>query len=219
LAENFIFNPDWTYSTDGIAETTADNYYIAASYDAGAWVVDGKIFETHIDDARAASFGGGPDVTADVESSGFELGFSTTWDGGFFRAGYANIDTEVNDRVADSFTGNYLTIPMGEFITFQTAHRFNNGLLIGGDAQVALDYDDTFDFLGGSPTLSGYTVVNTFAEYTPPQMENLRLRAEINNLFDRQYAARATYGQDFPTEVEPLYEPGRSFRLSAELVF
>lgn len=62
-------------------------------------------------------------------------------------------------------------------------------------------------------------MVNTFVEYSPKRMKNLTLRMEVNNLFDEQYVARATYGQDFPTEVEALPEPGRSLRLSAEIVF
>lgn len=219
LAENYIMNGAWIYPAAGIEAVIADNAYVAASYDAGSWAVDGKIFSTNIANARAASWSGGPDLTADVESRGFELGFSTTWDRGFFRAGFASIDTRVNDNVADSYTGNYLTVPMGDFITFQAAHRFDNGLLFGGDAQIALDYDKTDDFYGGSPTIAGYSVVNAFVEYSPKSMENLTLRAEVNNLFDEKYAARATYGQDFPTEVVPLYEPGRSIRLSAELVF
>ena len=45
------------------------------------------------------------------------------------------------------------------------------------------------------------------------------LRAEVNNLFDEQYSSRATYGQEFVGEVEPLTEPDRSIRLSAEIVF
>lgn len=219
LAENYIMNGAWTYPAAGIEAVIADNAYVAASYDAGGWAIDGKIFSTNIANARAASWSGGPDLTADVDSRGFELGFSTTWDRGFFRAGFASIDTRVNDNVADSYTGNYLTVPMGDFITFQAAHRFDNGLLFGGDAQIALDYDKTDDFYGGSPTIAGYSVINAFVEYSPKSMENLTLRAEVNNLFDEKYAARATYGQDFPTEVVPLYEPGRSIRLSAELVF
>ncbi|WP_052249771.1 TonB-dependent receptor [Tateyamaria sp. ANG-S1] len=219
LAENFIMSPIWIYPTGGLGTVTADNAYIAASYDTGTWMIDGKVFGTDINDARAGSFRGGPNGRADVASRGFELGFSTTWERGFFRIGYANIDTEVNGVAANSFTGNYLAIPLGEFITFQTAHRFDNGVLIGGDAQIALDYDDTLDDDGRSPTIQGYTVFNTFLEYSPQRMDNLTLRMEINNIFDQQYAARATYGQEFIGQVEPLNEPGRSIRLSAEIVF
>ena len=74
-------------------------------------------------------------------------------------------------------------------------------------------------FLGGTPTIAGYTVVNTFVEYSPERTPALKLRAEINNMFDEQYVARATYGQDFPTEVEALFEEGRSVGLSVEYTF
>ncbi|SDX85897.1 TonB-dependent receptor domain-containing protein [Citreimonas salinaria] len=220
LAENYIMNPAWTYPEDGLEETTADNIYVAASYDVGNWAVDGKVFATQIDNARAAGYGGGPGLTTDVETRGFELGLGTGWDGGFFRAGFARVDTEVDGRNADSYTGNYLTMPMGDFLTFQTAHRLGNGILVGGDAQVAFDYDDTYDPATGGqgPELPGYTVVNAFAEYSPGKIGDLTLRAEINNLFDESYASRATYGQEFDTVV-PLREPGRSVRLSAEIVF
>jgi hemoglobin/transferrin/lactoferrin receptor protein len=221
LAENYIMNPVWTYPAGGLERVTADNVFVAASYDTGIWVIDGKVFATKIDSARAASYRGGPGVTADIDARGFELGVGTSWEGGFFRAGFASIDTETNGRAADSFTGNYLTMPMGDFLTFQVAHRLNNGILLGGDAQVALDYDDTFDLNtgGAGPTLPGYTVVNAFVEYSPRRQQNLTLRAEVNNLFDETYSSRATYGQDFVGEVEPLKEPGRSLRLSAEIVF
>ncbi|UOA33006.1 Heme transporter BhuA [Sulfitobacter sp. DSM 110093] len=221
LAENYILNPAWDYSTSDIEEVTADNLYIAANYALGAWIVDGKIFATNIDNARAASWGGGPALSADVQSRGFELGLGTAWEDGFFRAGFARIDTEINGRSSDSYVGNYLTMPMGDFLTFQVAHRLNNGVLLGGDVQVAFDFDDTYDSDTGGrgAELDGYTIANVFAEYTPKRMDNLTLRAEVNNLFDEQYTSRATYGQEFVGEVEPLTEPGRSIRVSAEIVF
>ncbi|MGJ8545559.1 MAG: TonB-dependent receptor plug domain-containing protein [Sulfitobacter sp.] len=220
LAENYILNGAWAYPDTGIEAVTADNIYLAASYDLGAWVLDGKAFSTQIDNARTPTYSGGPALVTDVASRGFELGLGTAWEGGFFRAGFASIDTELDGRSADSYTGNYLTMPMGEFITLQVAHRFDNGILLGGDAQIALDYDDTYDFATGGQgtTLAGYSIANVFAEYEPRGVKNLTLRAEINNLFDESYASRATYGQEF-SDVNTLNEPGRSLRLSAELQF
>jgi len=219
LAENYILNPDWDYSAESIEDVTSDNVYVAASYTTGTWAIDGKLFSTEIDNSRAATWGGGPSLTADVDSTGYEIGLSKNWNDGFVRVGYANIDTDVNGSAADSYSGNYLTIPMGEIISLQTAHQFTNGVTLGGDAQIALDYDDTDDLQGGNPTIAGYTVVNTFVEYEPSQIQGLNLRAEINNVFDELYVSRATYGQDFPTEVEALYEAGRSLRMTAEYTF
>lgn len=220
LAENYILNANWAYPAEGITPTTADSTYIAANYTIGSWIIDGKIFATDIDDARAASYRNGPAVSVDVQSRGFELGLGTAWEDGFFRAGFARVDTEINGRPSDSYTGNYLTMPLGDFLTFQVAHRLNNGLLLGGDVQVAFDYDNTYDSDTGTqgPKIDGYAVANAFMEYSPKQRENLTLRAEVNNIFNEAYVSRATYGQEFGT-VESLYEPGRSIRLSAELVF
>jgi hemoglobin/transferrin/lactoferrin receptor protein len=215
LAENYIVNTDWDYSADDIEDVTSDNVYVAASYDARWAIFDAKVFSTEIDDSRAATWGGGPALTTDVDATGFELGMSTNWDSGFVRVGYANIDTELNGETADSYTGNYLTMPLGEIFTLQAAHQFANGIIFGGDAEVALDFDDT----SGGTTIAGYTVVNTFVEYVPDQMPALKLRAELNNVFDELYVARATYGQDFPTAVEPTYEEGRSVGLSVEYTF
>lgn len=221
LGENYVLNPSWTYSAGSIKPVIADNLFIAAAYDGGDWSVDGKVFGTKINNARAPSWRGGPFGTIDLETRGFELGFSKNWDSGFFRAGFASVRADLNGRVADSYTGNYLTMPLGEFVTFQMAHRFDNGLLIGGDAQVALDFDDTYDFATGGrgPKLPGYAVANVFAEYSPRNVKNLVLRTEINNLFDEDYSNRATYGQEFVGEIVPLKEPGRSFKISLEYVF
>lgn len=219
LAENYILNSGWDYSTAEIEDVTADNFYVAASFDAGWGVLDGKVFSTQIDNSRAATYGGGPALTADVEATGFELGFSTDWDGGFVRVGYANTDTEVNGVNADSYTANYLTIPLGELVSLQAAHQFNNGVVVGGDIQHALDFTLTDTVYTSSVDIDGYTVVNTFVEYRPEHIEGLTLRAEVNNLFDEAYVARATYGQDFVGEVEPNQEEGRSFGFSVEYTF
>ena len=64
----------------------------------------------------------------------------------------------------------------------------------------------------------GYTVVDVFAEYEPAQYANVTLRAEVNNLFDRNYVDRASYGGDFD-EILGQKEPGRSIGLSARVRF
>ncbi len=221
LAENFIINPAWTYPADGIEAVTSRNLFAAANAELGAWDLSGKIFRTDIDNARAPSYGGGSDLTANLEARGFELGLGYAWENGFARIGYANIDSDVNGRAADSYTGNYLTTPLGEVITLEVAHRMPRyNLIVGADAQLVLSETDTYDFDtgGAGPTLPSYEVVNAFVQWQPRQNENWTLRAEINNLFDTDYSSRATYGQDFAT-VESLKEVGRSFKISASLKF
>lgn len=221
LAENFILNPAWTYPADGINAVTSDNIFIAANANFGAWDLSGKLFRTNINDARAPSYSGGSDLTADLEARGFELGLGYAWESGFARIGYAKIDTDINGRAADSYTGNYLTTPLGEVVTLEIAHRLPQyGLILGADAQIVLSETDTYDFDTGGvgPVLPSYEVVNAFVEWQPKSNDNLTIRGEVNNLFDANYSSRATYGQEFAS-VSSLREAGRSFKISASLKF
>lgn len=221
LAENFIINPAWSYPDGGLEAVTAENMFIAANATFGAWDLSGKVFRTNINNARAASYNGGPDLTADLDTRGFELGLGYEWGDGFARIGYANIDSEINGRTADSYSGNYLTTPLGEVVTLEIAHYLPEySLTVGADAQIVLSETNTYDFdTGGQgPTLPSYEVVNAFVEWQPKANKNWTVRGEVNNLFDANYASRATYGQEFES-VDPLNEAGRSFKISASLKF
>ncbi|WP_082523737.1 TonB-dependent receptor [Ensifer sp. Root31] len=216
LAENFIMNPNWNYGT-GPEPITADNYAFGLVAKHDGFTVEGSLFYTDIDDARTAKYAVARAIeNHDVRSKGFELGAGYDWGDGYFKVKYANIDVSIDGKPADSDTGIYLAAPAGQFITLLAAHSFIDwGVTIGGDVEIALDNDDV---AAGTPPLEGYKVFNTFVEYQPPSHSNLTLRAEINNIFDETYSERATYGQEFGT-VTPLYEPGRSFILSAKATF
>lgn len=216
LAENFIMNPNWNYGT-GPEPITADNYAFGLVAKHDGFTVEGSLFHTDIDDARTAKYAVARAIeNHDVRSKGFELGAGYDWGDGYFKVKYANIDVSIDGKPADSDTGIYLAAPAGQFITLLAAHSFIDwGVTIGGDVEIALDNDDV---AAGTPPLEGYKVFNTFVEYQPPSHSNLTLRAEINNIFDETYSERATYGQEFGT-VTPLYEPGRSFILSAKATF
>jgi hemoglobin/transferrin/lactoferrin receptor protein len=221
LAENFIINPGWTYPTSGIEAVTSENIFIAANANFGAWDLSGKVFRTNIDNARTPTYGGGPDLTSDLKTRGFELGLGYAWGNGFARIGYANIDSDINGRTADSFSGAYLTTPLGEIVTLEVVHTLpQHNFTFGADAQLVLSETNTYDFDtgGAGPVLPSYEVVNAFVEWQPKRNENWTIRGEVNNIFDANYASRATYGQEFAT-VDPLREAGRSFKVSATLKF
>lgn len=222
LAENFIMNPAWVYPDDGIDPVTADNIFVASTAHFGSWNLNAKLFKTEIEDARTASYGGGPDVKSDLDAEGFEVGVGYAWADGMVRVAYANIETEVNGNTADSYSGTYLTTPIGEMITLQVQHSFvDRGLTVGANAEIALEEEDTYDVDTGAAAspLPAYEVVNAFAEYVPSFAPTWTLRGEISNLFDETYASRATYGQEYTGSVVPLNEPGRSIAISASKSF
>ncbi|HEV7308074.1 TonB-dependent receptor domain-containing protein [Ensifer sp.] len=216
LAENFIMNPNWNYGS-GPKPVTADNYILGLEANYNDFTVEGSVFQTDIDDARTPRYRADLGIEAhDVRSRGFEIGAGYSWGDGFFKVKYANIDVEIDGKPADSDLGTYLAAPAGQIITLQAVHTLTDwGVTFGADAEIALDYDDVAD---GSKPFEGYQVFNAFVEYVPPERPNLSLRAELKNIFDETYSDRATYGQEFGT-VTPLYEPGRSFILTAKATF
>lgn len=216
LAENFIMNPNWNYGS-GPKPVTADNYILGLEANYNDFTVEGSVFQTDIDDARTPRYAVTRGIEAhDVRSRGFEIGAGYSWGDGFFKVKYANIDVEIDGKPADSDLGTYLAAPAGQIITLQAVHTLTDwGVTFGADAEIALDYDDVAD---GSKPFEGYQVFNAFVEYVPPERPNLLLRAELKNIFDETYSDRPTYGQEFGT-VTPLYEPGRSFILTAKATF
>lgn len=216
LAENFNFNPKWNYG-DGPKPVTSDNFTagLVATYEG--FTLEGGIFRTDIYDARTAYWAPGRAIEAhDVRSQGFSLGGGYDWGAGNLSVKYVNIDVTIDGGPADSYLGNYLATPVGQIFTLAAVHRFDDwGVTVGGDVEIALDYDK---LPKGSKRIEGHEVVNVFVEYQPESHPNLTFRGEVKNLFDENYASRATYGQEF-NDVKPLLEPGRSFRLSATAKF
>lgn len=216
LAENFIFNPNWNYGA-GPKPVTSDNLTagLVATYEG--FTLEGSIFRTDIYDARTARYRADRAIWAhDVRSQGFTISGGYDWGAGNVSVKYANIDVTIDGKPADSDLGTYLATPVGQIFTLAALHRFDDwGVTVGADVEIALKYDKVPD-----PTrpLKGHEVVNVFVEYQPESHPNLTFRGEVKNLFDEDYASRATYGQEF-INVKPLLEPGRSFRLSATAKF
>ncbi|SMO91708.1 TonB-dependent receptor plug domain-containing protein [Paracoccus laeviglucosivorans] len=213
LEDNFIFNPAWDYT--GLKAARADNYTLGFDYEAGDLRLDGEVFLTKIADARFSTFRANDN--ADAESRGFNIGLGYGWADGFMRASYAYSKIKVNGEGTDTYSAVDLGAPLGGVFALEVQHTLpGSAFTLGGSIEAAQAYDDkSVDADRGIP---GYAVLNLFTEYTPPAAPDLVIRAEIANLFDKEYADRATYGQDY-SSVEPLYEPGRTVMVTAALKF
>ncbi|MBP2316335.1 TonB-dependent receptor [Azospirillum soli] len=216
LAENYVMNPAWRYGA-GPQPATADNLTAGLVGRYQGFTAEGRVFRTELDDVRAPRFAvGSGTLTRDVKSKGYEVGIGYAWDTGFVRAKYADIDVTIDGLPADSDTGTYLATPMGRVYTFGGAQTIPAWeLTFGADVEIVLDYDKV---QAGQQPLKGYETVHLFVEHRIPQYSNLTLRVDVRNLLDETYADRATYGQEFGT-VTPLYQPGRTFLLTASAKF
>lgn len=219
LAENFIMNPAWDYGPDGPKVVTANNYMFGLEAEHDGFTAEASIFRTDIDNARIAAYrtaATGALINRDLQSKGFEIGVGYEWASGYVKVKYAHIDVDIDGLPANSDTGNYLATPVGDIITITAAHTFVDWpLTIGGDIEIAPEYDHV---AAGAAPYKAYEVVNIFAEWKPEALPNFTFRAEVQNLFDETYSDRATYGQEFGN-VTRLYEPGRSFLLTAKATF
>lgn len=226
LAENFIINPTWSYP-GRMKAVTSDNTFIGFRSDLGGavrgLVIDGKLFRTNIQNARTPEWGPGPDLRKDMDSRGYEIGAAYAWRESSVRLRYADIDTRIDGNPSESYTGRYLTTPIGRVVTFEAKHGLDESQwALGLNARFVLEERNTYISDTGSRglPLPSYEVVDLFAEYKPIWSRELTVRAEINNLFDKAYASRATYGQEYGTgSVIPLNEPGRAFKLMASYRF
>lgn len=216
LAENYILNPRWRYDPD-MKGVRAQNYTTGVEAAYNGITASARLFRSDFSNARDESFRGGPSLTTDFETYGYSLGLGYTWGPGFVRASYTDSTIKVNGNAADSDVTQYLGAPLGRIIALEAAHSFEAiGVTVGGSIEAALKNTDTVG--AGGRALPAYEVVNLHADYVPDFAPYLTLRAEANNIFDEDYADRATYGQDF-TNVDPLREPGRSFLLKAKATF
>ncbi|MZQ87701.1 TonB-dependent receptor [Frigidibacter albus] len=205
IEDNYTFLPSWDY--DGLKPARAQNVTAGLDWTRGDLTIGGEIFVTEIDNARSTT------DNFDFKSEGFNLGVGYGWTGGFARLTYSNSEVTVNGGAAGSYDALDFGTPIGQVLALQAQHTLaGTDLTFGGSLDLAMDYDDT-EKVSDLP-LDGYEVVSLFVEYIPPQLDRLTLRAEVNNLFDVDYADRATYGADY-LDVEPLSEPGRTITLSA----
>lgn len=205
LEDNYEFWRRWDYSD--LQASKSENFNIGFDWIESRFTVGGEIFLTKIDDAR----GGGD--TFDFESKGFNLGATYGWEDGFTRLTYSNTEIEVDGAAAGSYEALDFGAPIGQIIALEVQQSLPQwNMLVGGSLDIALDYDETTET--SDQGLEGYQVVNVFADYLPPALPKVTFRASINNLFDEEYADRATYGADYATVV-PLNEPGRTFVIEA----
>ncbi|SLN55270.1 Heme transporter BhuA precursor [Roseivivax jejudonensis] len=209
IEDNYIyyeFLPPYDYGD--LEPSRARNATLGFDYEVAGLTLSGELFKTEIENAR-----GGPD-NFDFESQGFNLGATYGWASGFARATLSKSDVTVGGERADGYDTLDFGAPLGTVIAFEVEQDTGvAGLRVGGGIDAALDYEIP-EKSYATEDLEGYHAVNVFAEYVPPRFDNITLRTEVTNLFDAEYADRATYGSDFP-DVTTLREPGRTVSITA----
>ncbi len=205
LEETFEYWRKWDYSN--LKPSRSDNMTAGVKFERGGWNAESNIFNTKFWDYRDGA------GNTDFSSWGFNVSGGYNWGNGFASLSYSDVRPSLSDYQLSSYRLINIGAGVGQRISGEVAHTFDQyGLTLGAILDAALKYEG-LDTTGNNP-LDAYTVVNAYAEYKPKKLENLSIRINVDNIFDETYSDRATYGQEYAS-VTPLYEPGRSFRLSA----
>lgn len=228
LAEALLNYSNYTY--DGLDTYHSDNFTVGLSAEYRGFTFDTSYSIVKMDDAIGHNSGFGSlsrNNLLDVESKSFDVAVGYKWATGFARAKYANIEVTGNDLPIYTLSWGWGT-NIGEIITLEAAHKFEQyGITIGADMQIVLEQNEFSNIWAGPPDntpgnpLPSYEVVNAFIQYDTKTAftPELTLRAEVNNIFDEEYADRATSGLDYSAYFQPLLEPGRSVYFSAKAKF
>ncbi len=207
---NLIPGREWDYA--GLEPSRSQNWNLGFDWTNGGLKVGGEAFLTEIEDVR----NGGD--TFDFKSEGFNLYATYGWADGFARLTFSDSETSRDGDEVSSFYQLDFGAPLGQVLALEVQQQLPRwNMLVGGSIDMALDYDpNPSSALEVDPlrTLEGYTVLNLFAEYTPPRFRGVTLRGEVQNVFDETYADRATYGGDY-AGFAALNEPGRTFVIEA----
>ncbi|MEP0233696.1 TonB-dependent receptor [Roseibium sp.] len=207
LEETFEYWRTWDYSN--LEPVRSDNVTAGVKYENMGLFAGADVFNTRFFDYRDGA------SNIDFSSWGYKLSGGYNWGNGFLKLSYADTRLSLADTAFQSYYLINIGAPVGQIISGEIAHTFNEyDLTLGATLDAALAYDGFVS--SGYGTIDPYTVVNAYAEYKPEQFEFLSLRLEANNIFDQTYSDRATYGAEYDS-ITPLYEPGRSFRLMAKL--
>ena len=215
VEDNFLFWQPWEYAS--LRPRRGKNAVVGADWRRGGWTLGAEIFKTQIDDTRGLS--GAVVNTYDFESRGYNLGATYGWDSGFARLTFSDSENYVNGQRASSFYVLDSGAPLGQVLALEVQQELAAwNMVVGGSVDAAFSYSHNAVEADPVSELEGYEVVNLFAEYHPPSLQNVTIRAAVSNLFDRQYADRATYGGDYP-DFPTLKEPGRTVSLVATVKF
>jgi len=221
LAETALFHARNYAYADDLKPTTAHNFRsgirLAAYHGLSA---EAAYFHTLMFDPVAYDFDNAIRINGDnLRSQGVDLALRYDWENAFISAKYSHADVRYGDRIA--LPSDYNNgIAIGDLFTVSGAYTFvEYGLTLGASAEFALELDDPDLRAAGFYPINGYNLFNAFVEWKPtqPLLQNVTLRADVRNIFDEEYYSRGSYAQT--DTITPVYSPGRTFYLSANVKF
>lgn len=196
---------------------TAKNYKLGLNASQGSWTGNLTFFDTRLD-GLANAYSPMLDNSDEYRSRGVTASGNYSWGSG--RAGVSITKAKLTLDGDDLPPAGGEAAPIGTVATLfvdQQIPQYN--LTLGATLELADRLSEDAFATNGFEDLPGYGVLNAYAEWRPASYENVVLRLGVDNLLDKTYYERSSYGRNTVRDVKPLYAPGRTVTLGAKLDF
>lgn len=215
----YVHARDANFATDPNFEPgTAQNLKAGVNFSGADWNAGITFFDTRIRGLPTY----GSDFLANQDeyrSRGVTLNasyrFIDTTIGGTYT--FADVTLDGVSAIPDGST----FMPVGDMATLFIDHEFvDYNLKVGATLEWAGKISDEVASAANFYDQPSYTVVNAYAEWTPPKLENTTFRLGVDNLFDETYYERSSYAaRDAKGGIDPMWAPGRTVTLQATTTF
>ncbi|TEW47266.1 TonB-dependent siderophore receptor [Psychromonas algicola] len=226
LIETFVQDQYTAYLADDIKAETGMNTQVGFSYNelsgAHRYGVNFTVFKTDIDDYIVETYASDYSYltienSGDVETKGFELSSTYSYEQFSGKLAYAKSDSEYSDSGLAVNDGDNVSTDMGDSIALTVNYYLDSiDTLFGWNSTFVLEEDNVLD---GASNKAAYNVHNFYAQWLPADMEALSVTFGIDNIFDEEYvshASRTGLARGITTDD---YEPGRNVKLSVAYQF
>lgn len=217
----YVHARDDTFYTDpAFSPGTAQNLKAGANFGGENWNAGITFFDTRIDGLPDYSTGNRlSNDPNEFRSRGVTLNAGYRWNNTSIGATYTRADVTVGGFSALPNSGPF--VPVGDMATLYIDHEFPDyNLKLGATVAWAGKIKDAVATAGGFHDQPAYTVVNAYAEWTPPINENMMVRVGVENLFDETYYERSSFARsDNRGGIDPVYAPGRTFTFQTAIKF
>ncbi|SMO83334.1 TonB-dependent receptor domain-containing protein [Paracoccus laeviglucosivorans] len=218
------------YTASDFEPSTARNIKLGLNANQDNWTGNLTFFDTRLKNMGEFIF---PDEGSpylgnvdEYRSKGFTLQGTYSWGSG--RVGGSFTKADVTQGGEDVIAAGGVAVPVGKTATLFVDQEFAQyNLKVGGSVEWADKLKgDYVNGEGGFYDQSSYTVVNVYGEWRPQNYENIVVHLGIDNLFDRNYYERSSYGERdvfrngaLARDINPLYAPGRTVTLGVKMDF
>lgn len=216
----YVHARDSSFYTEPDFDTgSSKNIKLGANFGGENWSGGFTYFDTKINglpNYDSPSLKNDPD---ELRSRGFTL--NAQYDFGGTRVGATFTRADVTEGGEPAVPSSGAVMPVGKLATVYVDHDLKD---LGATVGASVEWAGSLPALTtGSTTFyeqPSYTVVNAYAEWTPPSYSKVVVRLGVDNLFDKTYFERSSYATSSTRGgIDPVYAPGRTVTLGATVKF